>query len=913
MSELSADEWVFLSASLDQALELEEDERAAWLASLEAKDSVTAARVRRLLTIRGKPEFEKFLFQAPALTREEEVPPPTLIGRTIGPYLIEEEIGRGGMGSVWRARRMDGRYAGTVAIKFVHAAWIGRKGDQRFRLEGQLLGRLDHPHIARLLDAGVLDGTHPYLILEYVEGEPVDAYCARNSLGLKARLGLFIDVLAAVTHAHHHLIVHRDLKPANIFVTRDGTVKLLDFGVAKLLDDELESNAAPQSSAVALTPQYAAPEQLLAQTVSTATDVYALGLVLYLILTGTHPFSSEKRSRSDALRALLNEDAARASSAAAVPGIPGRLLEGDLDNVLHKALKRDPRERYASAEAFSEDLQRFLSYQPVSARPDSWRYRVAKFTRRNRTGLLLGSLAASALVVASTFALVQMFDARAQRDIAVFEATDASAQSELSEFLLGDSLSRAPREAARQRLDRARDLIHRRFRNEPLVQARLLLALSGRYLDTGDFKEGAALVQEAETIGRRLDDPHLNADIACERAQDATERGDLTTARKEVASADSSIQRLTIVPGGLAAECAKAAAYIAHQEDDDAKAAALMGDTLRLLEREGQQRTSTYTSVAHEYARSLSMSGEYRLAWAAEQSVLTAVRDLGRDDSDSYYASVNVAATTLILGGQPRKAVELIRSTVAKAKKAAPEAVLPSYLDTTRLMAEAAMSASPSADAGLMQAADNAEKDGMLSAVPAYRSSAIRAALVRGDLAAADRDWELMGPLEKRLAADATQPRNAVRVLLEHCRLYLAHRQLAEASGSLEQAIALIPAARRETHPEWRQIVLLRAEIEYARRDYSSAARDAQVAVDHARAQAIDPQSSAWVGEALLWRARSEAALGDVRSAAASARESLTHLSATLDQTHPMVAAARVLTTNPAPLSALSAPARDTH
>src|SRR5262249_20738140 len=152
-------EWVSLSASLDQALELGEEERAAWLESLEQKDSVTAARVRRLLTIRGKPEFEKFLFKTPALPQEEEIPAPTLIGRTIGPYLIEEEIGRGGMGSVWRARRMDGRYTGTVAIKFVHAAWIGRNGEQRFRLEGQLLGRLDHPHIARLLDAGVLDGT----------------------------------------------------------------------------------------------------------------------------------------------------------------------------------------------------------------------------------------------------------------------------------------------------------------------------------------------------------------------------------------------------------------------------------------------------------------------------------------------------------------------------------------------------------------------------------------------------------------------------------------------------------------------------------------------------------------------------------------------------------------------------------
>ena len=895
MGELSSDDWHSLSACLDQALDLEEDERAAWLATLEKTDAVLAARMARLLAARSKPEFGRFLLELPPLAGEEEAPPATLIGRTVGPYLIDEEIGRGGMGSVWRARRVDGRYAGTVAIKFVHAAWIGRQGEQRFRLEGQLLGRLDHPNIARLLDAGVLDGTQPYLILEHVEGEPIDAYCARHQLGMKARIRLFIDVLAAVAHAHNHLIVHRDLKPANIFVTREGAVKLLDFGVAKLLDDELESNAAPQSSAVALTPQYAAPEQLLAQTVSTATDVYALGLVLYLLLAGAHPFASGKRSRSEALRAILNQAPTRASSVADIAGIPGRWLEGDLDNILHKALKKDARERYAAASAFAEDLQRFLSYQPVLARADSWRYRAAKFARRNRAGLLVGGLAASALVIATAFALIQMFEARAQRDVAVFEATHASAQSELTEFLLGDRLSQAPRAVARLRLDRARELIHRRFRNDPLLQAGLLIGLSGRYLDAGDFRDGGELMQEAEAIGRRLDDPHLNADIACGREVDALESGDLVTARTQVAIADRNLHRLQIVPVGLAAECAKAAAYIAYQEGDYARAVTLIRDNMLMLEREGQQRTSIYTSIAHEYARSLSLSGDYRGAWEAERSVLAAVRDVGRDDSDAYYAMVNVGATALIGGGQPRKALDLLSSTVAKSKEIAAGAQLPFYLDATRLLAEAAISASPSADSGLMQAADIAEKQGLFSAVPIYRSAAVRAAIVRGDVAAAQSEWAVLSPFEAKLLAHATQPRDAVRVLVEHCRLDLAQQHFADAASRLNRAIALIPAGRRPTYPEWRQIVLLRAEIEYALRDYSSAARDAQAAVDRARTEAVDPQSSAWVGEALLWRARSEAALGNVRSASATAREALTHLAANLDRAHPMLAAAGAL------------------
>jgi eukaryotic-like serine/threonine-protein kinase len=154
----------------------------------------------------------------------------TLVGREIGPYVIDAEIGRGGMGSVWRAHRIDGLYEGTVAVKFVHAAWIGRAGEQRFHIEGSVLARLDHPHIARLINAGVLAGAQPYLILEYVEGEPIDVYCDRQNLGLEARINLFLGVLAAVAHAHSHLIVHRDVKPSNVFVTQSGVVKLLDFG-----------------------------------------------------------------------------------------------------------------------------------------------------------------------------------------------------------------------------------------------------------------------------------------------------------------------------------------------------------------------------------------------------------------------------------------------------------------------------------------------------------------------------------------------------------------------------------------------------------------------------------------------------------------------------------------------------------
>ena len=454
MKPVTPEQWQSISAYLDQALELEEPERTEWLAALAQNDPAMAALLSRVLADREQEGFSQFL-AGPTPIPLDEIQHATLLGRHVGPYVIEAEVGRGGMGSVWLARRADGRFEGRVSIKFVHAAWIGLIGEQRFFTEGKLLGHLDHPNIARLIDAGALDATQPYLVLEYVEGEPIDAYCDRQELGVEERVRLFLSVHAAVAHAHSHLIVHRDIKPANIFVTRDGTVKLLDFGIAKLLDDEAGSAALTKSSATALTPQYAAPEQLLGQAVSTATDVYSLGLVLYMLLTGTHPFCANTRSTSELLRAVLADSPPRASSVAKMATIRGASLQGDLDTILAKALKKDAAERYAAVAAFAEDLRRFLFHQPISARADTVTYRIAKFVRRNRGSVVTGLLVAIGLIATSAFALTQMHSARAQRDIAVAEARHANAQADLTQYILDDELSRLSPEAESERLHRA--------------------------------------------------------------------------------------------------------------------------------------------------------------------------------------------------------------------------------------------------------------------------------------------------------------------------------------------------------------------------------------------------------------------------------------------------------------------------
>lgn len=880
-----------INEKLDQALELTEVERTTWLSELRAREPEVAAQIEQLLAQRERAGYADFLSGSAATLAGMDVS--TLIGRRIGPYEVEQEAGRGGMGSVWRARRVDGRYEGVVAIKLVHASWLGQGAQQRFRTEGQLLGRLEHPRIARLLDAGVLEDSQPYLVLEYVEGEPIDEYCRGRVPGIEARIRLFLDVLDAVAHAHSHLIVHRDLKPGNIFVTRDGVVKLLDFGIAKLLQGD-GAGAPTQSGQTALTPQYAAPEQLTGEPVTTGTDIYTLGLVLYALLTGIGPYPCDSSSRAQFIHAVLTQEPPRPSTVGAIDTIPRRQLRGDLDNILGKALKKDPRERYRSVTDFADDLKRLLNHEPVHAHADTAVYRAAKFVRRHRGSVLGALITTIALIGTTAFALRQMYEARAQRDLAAFEAARASAQSEVNEFLLGDSLGQAPNDLAERRLERARDMIHQRFSDNPMVQARLLINLSGRYIDAGDSRGGAALMEEAEAIGRRLDDPQLNADIACGRAGDAADAGDLATARAQEQIGRANMRRLDPLPAGLVAECALTSAYIAQAEGDYARAIAVTREAMQALEQAGVTRSSRYTSVAHEHARSLVLAGDYRDGWSAEQAVMSVARAAGRADTAAYFAMLNVGTTALLLGGQPRKVIGLLKSAADTLTGAAPGAELPYYLQAQQRLAEVAAGAASAPDRALMELAATAERGGLGPAIAMYRLGAVRAALARGDLPAAEEYWSSVAAAENQ-AGDAGARRTAARVLITHAEFDLARHDGVAALQHIGQVTALIPEARRATDQNWQRLLLVRAEAEYALGKYPDAAQDAEAAVVRARQEAIDPRSSASVGEALVWRSQAELAQGKRDAAQASAREALPHLEQNLDPAHPLLATARRL------------------
>lgn len=375
-------------------------------------------------------------------------------GMDIGPYRLTRLVGSGGMGTVWQAERSDGRFEGSVAVKLLNLS-AGGPVARRFEMEGRYLARLAHPSIARLLDAGVLETGQPYLVLEYVDGVPIDRYCDEQGLDIEQRLRLFLQVLAGVSHAHSSLIVHRDIKPSNILVNADGDVKLLDFGVAKLLDTEAdgEPSGLTREFGAALTPTFAAPEQLLGGQITTATDVYSLGLLLYLLLAGLNPRSLLKMESGSALAMLLdtepptlaeavtlpsNADKAPAESAAqrnsTVPALQ-RKLRGDLDTVVRKALAADAKRRYDTVREFAADIERYLRHQPVTAQPDTATYRLRKFARRHRGGVIASGLTAVTLVAAIVVTTWQMLEARQQRDFALEQQQNAVSINSFSNIL----------------------------------------------------------------------------------------------------------------------------------------------------------------------------------------------------------------------------------------------------------------------------------------------------------------------------------------------------------------------------------------------------------------------------------------------------------------------------------------------
>jgi serine/threonine protein kinase/Tfp pilus assembly protein PilF len=484
-------------------------------------------------------------------------------GQRLGPYRIERKLGTGGMGDVYLAERADDEYQQRVAIKLVRSGVYSPQVQSRLRMERQILARLQHPNIARLLDGGrAPDGT-PYLVMEYVEGEPIDAYCDRHRLDLPARLALVRTVCAAVHYAHQNLIVHRDLKPNNILITPDGVPKLLDFGIAKLLDtrQSLHTLAVTHMDYRVMTPAHASPEQVRGDTITTASDIYVLGVLMYELLTGRRPFQIVG-SRIQELEKIICEQAPLAPSAMVAktlhesPGLahdiaacrsttPARLerdLRGDLDNIVLMAMRKDPARRYESAEQLAADLERHAQGQPVIATRDTWRYRTRKFIRRHALAVSAAAMGILTLAVFAVITLVQAQRIAKERDIAAAQQLRAEQVSSflVELFELSDpSKSRGNQVTARELLDIGARRVSAGLEDQPETRATLLATIGRVYRSLGLYKDAIALQREALASRRKLFGPsHPEVAVAMAGLGDALrEQGEFAEAEHYLTAA----------------------------------------------------------------------------------------------------------------------------------------------------------------------------------------------------------------------------------------------------------------------------------------------------------------------------------------------------------------------------------------
>ena len=483
----------------------------AWLDGFRAQQSDLVDLLEKLLEEHQVLDQEHFLEAQPLRPMEEM----SSAGRSIGAYKLVAPIGEGGMGSVWLAERDDGRFERQVAIKFLHFALASHGVTERFKREGRILAQLVHPHIAELIDAGVTTDGKPYLVLEYVQGKPIDEYCDEQKLGVDARIALFLDVLAAVAHAHANLVVHRDIKPPNVLISGDGKVKLLDFGIAKLLGDEGNEASATLltlESGAGLTPLFAAPEQVTGGAITTATDVYALGVLLFLLLTGQHPAGPGRRSPADLVKAITEKDPPKPSDAVASPGIESgsseaskrasttdklrRQLRDDLDTIIAKTLKKNAGERYASVVALADDLRRYLGHQPISARPDAVAYRVGKYVRRHRVGV---AVAAALVILLTGFAVMQAVQLR--RITRERDRADRIAQFMTDMFRVADPGHKLGNTVtARDVLDKAAHNIDTGLARDPELQARLMYVMATSYNNLGLYSRAQALFARSAEV-----------------------------------------------------------------------------------------------------------------------------------------------------------------------------------------------------------------------------------------------------------------------------------------------------------------------------------------------------------------------------------------------------------------------------
>lgn len=874
MPPISRAQWVTLEPLLDQLLDLSPDQRAEWLAQLARESPATADRLTALLAADADADRQGFL-SAP--------PNASLAGLQFGPWRLERALGQGGMGTVWLARRADGRYEGEAAVKILNLALLSAAGQERFRREGSVLARLTHPNIARLLDAGVAAAGQPYLVLEHVDGVPIDVYTRDHALSRHALIELFLQVLHAVGHAHAHLIVHRDLKPSNILVTADGHVKLLDFGIAKLLRDGAtgDQSLATQDGRH-LTPRYAAPEQVRDEPLTTATDVYALGVLLYLLLAGRHPTGQNARTPADAIRALLDDE-------------PARLGLGDLDTILAKALRKVPAERYQTVAMFGDDLRRYLRQEPVSARPHSLAYRTGKFVRRNKATVLAGGLTVVIMIAATAITTDQMLEARQQRDSAriqrdnaIYQERQAAASSGFMESLLQTIAPTGKSYTMQELLDQARVLLEQDYRGDPRFQARMMNELADHYFSLHDRLHELPLLTRAEALAADAGDFSTAAYASCRLGKSAADDGDPARARQNIDRGQRYLARVNESALSAEVQCLRARSALERLLGHTDSALASANRAVALGTLAGDTLSFRHLTALNELARALHDDDQIRRSLDLTREILATLHRTGRSRTLTALVEQYNEGALLSRLGEPRSADSALRLAQQLASGMGTENRHPIYM--TLLQGELAR------ELGHREQADTIFR------------RALAETEQRQDIPYEERALEDLGGLlieGRRLTEAGTYLARLERMepgetgwstaLLE-ARLLYAEGHFAD---GLHQYLEILtqrgfPGQGRSTS-YFARLVLDASIMALQSGDVAAADSLATHALRIARSEGQDDTKSGVIGYAMVVGARARQQQGDRAGARDAVRRSLTPLTAAYGPDHPRTLEARAL------------------
>ena len=708
--------WPAISALLDEALSLSAPERGPWLDGLTDDRAAHRDALRALLAHQAEVETNDFLGELPSLPTTDAYPRAAVLvaGGQVGAYRLISELGQGGMGTVWLAERSDGVMRRRVALKLPRIAWDDTF-TERLAREREILAALEHDHIARLYDSGVDAQGRPFIAMEYVEGEPIDAYVRARALSLRERVALLVQVMAAVSHAHSRLIVHRDLKPSNILVTRDAKVKLLDFGIAKLLEgDRTRRTALTEFSGRALTLDYASPEQIRGEPLGTASDVYAMAVVAYEVLTGERPYRLKRGSAIELEDAIASVQAPLASARSA-DRATARELRGDLDSALNKALKKSPSERYVTMDAFAQDVLRWTRNEPVQARPDTLAYRTTKYLARHRLQAGAGALTVLALITGTGVALWQAHEARLQAAEARIQAqraqTEAATASAVQTFLegvfqtnAGDQADpvRARQATARELLDRGAARIDTELAQAPAARVRLYATLSRMYADMGLYEKAILLSQRRVALAQELQGPaplvvvdamtalaHQLTEV--DRRTEATEwlkraesalgavKGDTRAAQLELdvtaAQAYTSLdpaKALTLAEraANSARTLSQPAALVSALQmvgtsalrlGRNAEAQSALKEALALVEQRPELGRRFATDMYVTLAEAQTRAGERREAEASFEKAFQVIRD-GAGVATSFHVAANKLAIAQYINGHYAESIATMRA-----------------------------------------------------------------------------------------------------------------------------------------------------------------------------------------------------------------------------------------------------------